>query len=376
MFHLLAKKKRLSLEVDIDDAVPGHIFTDQGKLRQILTNLLSNALKFTYEGGVLLNVTAPAPQDESIKLIFEVTDTGAGIAVEDVDKVFEPFAQTASGVAIQTGTGLGMTISREYACAMGGDLSVTSQLGQGSTFRLEIQAEGGVPSTVAFEVPRRRVSRLAPGQPTYKVLIVDDMETNRDFLMQLLIPLGFSARDATNGVEAIEAFEDWSPDVILMDVRMPVMDGFTAIERIKSLPGGTEALVIAVTAHAFEEERLEILRRGADGFLRKPLKAQILLDSLQRHLGLDYVYEDVQEIAKLPEPGGAGIEISRQALRSLPEVVIDHMRKAVEILDAKGMEAIIENISVEDEGLAEGLRHLVDDFEWDTLSDLLGQENQ
>ncbi|WP_282611108.1 hybrid sensor histidine kinase/response regulator [Pelagibius sp. Alg239-R121] len=371
MFGPRAREKNLSLEVSIDETVSRHITTDEGKLRQILINLLINAFKFTSKGGVFVTVSALPYQNEGIKLLFEVADTGVGIPVNELHKVFQPFEQAGQGVSEQAGTGLGMSISREYARVMGGDLSVSSEVGEGSTFRLEIQVAASSPAVITVESPRRLVSRLADDQPSFKILIVDDMETNREFLAQLLVPLGFSAEKAANGIEAIEAFENWSPDLILMDLRMPEMDGFQAIERIRSLPGRTKVPIIAVTAHAFEEERQETLRRGADDVLCKPLNAQLLLEALQRHLGAEYTYDEAPKTAKLAESVTARIEEYRQASRSLPKGVAENMRIAVEKLDIKGMEALIGSLPSEDEDFAEVLRQLVDDFEWEILADLL-----
>ena len=375
MFGPRAREKNLSLEMVVDDTVPRHITTDEGKLRQILINLLMNAFKFTSKGGVLLTVSAVPHQSEDFKLSFEVTDTGVGISADELDKVFQPFEQAEQGAAEQAGTGLGMPISREYARVMGGDLSVSSQLGKGSSFRLEIQVTAGSPAASAAEATHRLVSRLAEGQPSFKILVVDDMETNREFLAQFLAPLGFLIEEAANGIEAIEAFENWSPDLILMDLRMPEMNGFEAIERIRSLPDRTKVPIIAVTAHAFEEERLEILRRGADDVLRKPLNAQLLLSALQRHLGVEYEYDETTEATKLAGAGVAHMEDHRQALQSLPRGVAENMKSAVEKLDVKGMEALIEALPSENDDLGKVLRQLVEDFEWEILADLLCRQD-
>ena len=177
-------------------------------------------------------------------MVFEVEDTGVGIAEDEIDKVFQYFEQTQSGIQSGGGTGLGLTISREYVRLMGGDITVSSQVGQGSTFRFEIKTEEGDAKNLAEQALQRRAIGLQPGQPEFRLLVVDDKDTNRRLLSSLLSIVGFQVREAVNGAEAIDVFEAWRPQLILMDLRMPVMDGYEATRRIKATTAGQATAII------------------------------------------------------------------------------------------------------------------------------------
>ncbi|MBD2464829.1 response regulator [Oscillatoria sp. FACHB-1407] len=256
MLELRAKSKGLQLILDLAPGVPQYVKTDENKLRQVLINLLGNAVKFTHDGGVTLRVrqqtpatadsksaTIPAstegepPGDETqnaIVLQFEVEDTGTGIAPHEISKLFKPFVQTETGRQSNQGTGLGLTISRHFVQLMGGDITVTSTVGQGSIFQFEIQAQASSSTELTTPKTTRRVVGLAPGQPTYRILVVDDVRDNRLLMTQLIEPFGFEVQEASNGREAIALWERWHPHLIWMDMRMPVMDGYEATRQIRN----------------------------------------------------------------------------------------------------------------------------------------------
>jgi signal transduction histidine kinase/CheY-like chemotaxis protein len=374
IFRIRAEDKQLSLEFQIESGVPPYVVSDEGKLRQILSNLLGNGIKFTQEGGVILSVMpGPHEEEKEIPLIFEVTDSGVGISEEEMGKVFKPFEQTTSGLIKQSGTGLGLTISREYALVMNGDIAVSSQEGRGSRFTLTLPVKATAKSAVIPQHPKQQVKCLAADQPPCRLLVVDDMESNRGFLTQLLEPLGFQVAVAANGKEAITAFQEQRPSLILMDIRMPIMDGMEATKQIKALPGGNVTPIIAVTAHAFEEERLETLAGGADDFLRKPLKEEKLLDALQHHLNLRYDYDD-EVLEKDPGDSGANQALGnnvQEAVGALPWDLVKAIRSAVEHFDAAEVEQLILTIPDDQSPLAGRLKHLLDSFQWELLAELL-----
>ncbi len=299
MFRFRALEKGLSLDFEIGPKLPRYINFDQGKLRQILMNLLGNAVKFTQEGGIVLNAEIADSKSnnkdilESKRFVLKIsiTDTGLGINPEELESLFKPFVQ-ASSSQNNEGTGLGLSISRQYAELLGGTLTATSQEKVGSTFTLQIPALEVDASEIMASSQSRRVTGIASGQDQIRVLIVDDKEINRILLVKLLEPLGFLVREAENGKEALNIFEQWNPNIILMDMRMPVMDGYEATRRIKSTTKGHAVVVIAVTASALEEDRNVILSEGCDGYIRKPFREQEVFDAMEKHLGIQFIYED------------------------------------------------------------------------------------
>ena len=230
-----------------------------------------------------------------IHLIFEIQDTGVGIAADEIDKIFDAFVQTESGRLSGQGTGLGLPISREYVRMMGGDITVESKPGKGSCFRFTIQAETLSPDeikSIEANSSHRHVVGLEPGSQApdggaFRILIVEDMEASRKLLNNLLQPLGFEVRTAANGQEGLEVWESWQPHLIFMDMRMPVIDGSTATREIKSRIAQNAAdkyRIVALTASAFEEDREDLLRAGCDDFVHKPFRETTIFEVLARHL--------------------------------------------------------------------------------------------
>ena len=202
-------------------------------------------------------------------MIIEVQDTGAGIAPAEMDKLFSAFEQTESGRNAQEGTGLGLFISRRLAELMCGGVTATSEVGQGSVFRVEVELEPGDAVNLVKASGTNRVVGLKGDSK--KVLIVDDRATNRLLLSSLLQPVGFEVREAIDGQEAIEVFESWQPDLILMDISMPRVDGIEATKRIRKMEQGSVP-ILAVSASVQEGEQKTVLEAGANGFLAKPIR--------------------------------------------------------------------------------------------------------
>lgn len=239
MFQLKAKAKGLALKFVCDASVPTFIHADEGKLRQVLINLIGNGIKFTDTGHIIVRThVSPAstsPDLPSQNLIFAVEDTGLGIATGELDTLFEPFVQTETGRASRQGTGLGLPISQKFVHLMQGNLQVTSTLGQGSTFSFSMPLQFARTVEPLMQPVHQRVVGLAPNQPTYRILIVEDHWENRQLLMRLLSPLGFELREAENGAEVLTLLASWTPHLIWMDIRMPVMDGYETTQRIRAL---------------------------------------------------------------------------------------------------------------------------------------------
>jgi len=369
LFSLKAESQSLTLTIERDRALPQYIRTDETKLRQILVNLLNNAIKFTDEGGVFLRVAcqnlSPLPaqvkrsQDRLIS--FEVEDTGVGISSREIDTIFEAFGQTKTGVEHPDGTGLGLTISRQFVKLLGGDMRVKSEPGVGTKFSFEIAVS--VADGVALPPPKstRRVVGLRPGQPRYKILVVDDKEVNRALLVKLLQPVGFELREAGDGREAIAIWERWNPHLIWMDMRMPVMDGYEATKLIKGTTKGSATVIIALTASIIDNERAIVLSAGCDDWVRKPFRESAIFETIAKHLGVRYCYEEGRAIA--PNVTNIGSNLTSDDLKVMPRSWLIKLHQAAADLDDDVTLKLIAKIPSKHSVLAGKLTGLVDRFQ-------------
>jgi PAS domain S-box-containing protein len=370
MFRVRTDEKKLSFSVEMIGVVPQFLVTDINKLRQVFINLIGNAVKFTEQGGIGVRVRSYVEGREGSFLQVEIEDTGPGISAEDQDKLFRHFEQTKTGQQAGTGTGLGLAISREFVRLMGGTITVNSQVGKGSTFIIHLPLkEGEAQSVPAKDIPQQ-VLRLQPGQATFRVLIVDDIEDNRQLLGQLLGPVGFEIRLAANGMEAVQEFERWCPDLILMDFRMPVMDGHEAIRRIRALIGGKKIKIIAVTASAMDENRQQLMDIGADDFLSKPFREVELFQKIHTHLGVEYIYAEHSPTA-IPQETS---ELTPQSLAGWPEDLVGPMREAVITADLDQLLAKIQDVESRNPRTAKALRGLAEGYQYQKLLDLFRVE--
>jgi two-component system sensor histidine kinase/response regulator len=407
MFRLRAESKGLQLIFEIAPDVSKFVTTDEGKLRSCLINLLSNAIKFTAEGGVTLRVgvgTGKENDDVGVLITFEVEDTGFGIAPEEINLVFEPFGQTETGRKSQQGTGLGLPISGKFVQLMGGDISVSSVVGEGSKFTFDIQTKLTQAIDIEAPVAKRKVIGLAPNQPEeeYRILVVDDRFESRLVLVTLLTSIGFLVREAENGREAIAMWESWKPHLILMDMRMPVMDGYEATKYIKareqerleavehfvetqfiaSEAGESKSIqnikttIVALTASAFDDERQLILAAGCDDFVGKPFREEVLLEKLSKYLEIAYVYED--KILNT-EQENRNIQVSltsadfKRYFSQMPPQWRVQIQKAAALGSDDIVLALIAQIPQENALLAEALADLVNNFQFEKILELTQQ---
>lgn len=378
VFRLKAEEKSLYLRVELSPNVPQYICTDAGKLRQILMNLLSNSIKFTSQGGVSVRVSLPDPEESTNSLptssgVFfldiQVEDTGAGIAADELDSIFEAFVQTQTGKQSQQGTGLGLPISRQFAKLMGGNLTVRSEVGNGSLFQLTFQfqpASSGVPE---IYLPTRRPIALVPNQPEYRLLIVDDLEINRQLLIQLLEPFGFELRQASNGREAIEIWQEFDPHLIFMDLRMPVMDGDEASQRIKATLQGQSTILIAITASVFDPENESVNVSYYDETIYKPFRSSQIFTTLEKHLGVRYLYEESIPEAKRDRTLDEYKLV--EALAALPTEVLLALEQATIHCEIQAVEDAIAASEPFDGTLASELSRLATLFEYPKILSLI-----
>ncbi len=453
MFQQRSQDQDLQLIFLRSANVPQYVQTDDVKLRQVLINILGNAIKFTKIGDVSVRVsrkkeegikTPLAPQggneEEPPKgrsqneeqtnldlearndvnlpnfcwLKFEIEDTGVGIAPEELDDVFQAFVQTSSGQKTQKGTGLGLTISRQFVRLMGGDITVDSQVGRGTIFKFEIQVKVINDTEIAAPKVDRKVMGVEANQPSYRILIVDDREDNRLLLVKLLSPLGFLLQQATNGREAVEIWESWHPHLILMDLRMPIMDGYEATMEIRARTQQREeeqqrneemtiannsaefilseaeglstsyefpiSKIVALTASIIEREKRSLaLLVGCDDFISKPFRKIDIFDTISTHLGVKYIYSSSTVFSSTGDRSqlyDSDSNITLASLAQLPAEWIDNMKQVIRNADFDLIASTIEEIRNENPGFAQLLQGHLDNFDYQTILTLIAEAEE
>jgi PAS domain S-box-containing protein len=356
-----ARDRGLTLRLELDPPDPPPIRADLSKLRQILVNLLSNAVKYTPRGGVTLSAGVTDGTDGELWLRVAVADTGIGIAAGELERIFEAFYQTPEGIRQGEGTGLGLAIVGHYARLLGGTLDVHSTPGAGSVFTLELPVRRGS-QTRPEALRERQIIGLAPDQPRRRVLVAEDDTINQEVIRLWLEEVGFSCRVVADGAAAVQAFRTWRPDLILMDIRMPVMDGLAATRAIRGLSGGAEVPVIAFTASAFDEEREPILAAGCDEVLTKPLEPARFFQVLGRYLPVTYEYAEPIPSPR-PEPAPVPERVPAACRERLAELAVN--------LDATGIRDLAAELQPEHPGLALHLLERMDAFDFASIDALL-----
>ncbi len=372
MMHLKACDKQINLIFERSPEVPQHIKTDEKKLRQVLVNLLDNAIKFTDAGTVTLRVSVKS-SITNYRLIFEVIDTGYGLTDEAAANLFKPFAQTKAGEGWQAGMGLGLAISRKFINLMNGDITAIANPETGTTFKFDIPVH--LASTTDFTQPQQanRIVRLAPNQAPVRLLIVEDQPENRWLLSKLLTSVGFEVKEAKNGQEGLTMWEQWEPHLIFMDLRMPVMNGYETTEKIKSTPKGQATAIVAVTGFAFEENRAAIFAAGCDDFISKPFQANVIFAKIADLLGVGYIYEaPAQSCEVSPFPV---LNLTHTALNVMPDDWIAKLHQAAVDCDDSWIFQLLKDIPAEYISLATALTELVREFRFGEIIDLTHRES-
>jgi PAS domain S-box-containing protein len=292
LFKIKAAQKKIELSFLSDDMLPKYIYADESKIKQVIINLLGNAIKFTSEGFV--EVSAKILDNNVIEV--QVKDSGKGILKEEQELIFKPFEQAQKGRQIEGGTGLGLAISKKFANLMEGDIFIESELEKGSIFTFTFKHLEGKETVLTDSLEELQVVSLRPEMMGYKVAIVDDRFENRDILYKKLNPLGFDIRMAENGLEAVELYQQWKPDLILMDVVMPIMDGVEATRKILEIAGNHDVKIFVISASALESEQKEVMDIGATVFIKKPVMFNLLLAEMRNKAGIKFIYNKTKEV--------------------------------------------------------------------------------
>ncbi len=369
MFRLRAEAKKLQFLAELDASVPPVIVSDENKLRQVFINLLSNAMKFTQRGGVALRVRVVEGAGGDLWLQAEVEDTGPGIEAQELERLFQPFEQAQGSAGQAGGTGLGLAISRQFARILGGDISVESRPGVGSLFKLEVKVQAGAAGAGAAKASPRKVQRLAEGQPSPRILVVDDREANRTVLRELLGSVGFEVAEAVDGQEGLRVFEELTPGLVLMDLRMPVLDGYEAIQRLRAKQ--VRCPIVAISASAFGDDRRRALAVGADEFISKPFREAELFQKIGALLKLEYSYVAESQAPTGEGPGGQQEPSFSQALAALPAALVGDLWDSALNAQVERMLGLLDQVQEHSPAVALRLRDLAEGFEYDAILELL-----
>lgn len=364
MFELQAVSKGIGFEAQIDPQVPELVRADEKRLRQILINLLGNAVKFTRQGRVVFRMRYGHEMAH-----FEIDDTGPGMPPDELARVFEPFTRgSAAGQAGGSGTGLGLTIAKMLTDLMGGEMTAHSQPGQGSSFRVKLFLPELRSGTVP---PRQQAQRVGYEGPTRRILVVDNEEADRGLLVNVLTPLGFELRQAASGEECLALLREqplnWRPDAIFMDLAMPGIDGWETLRRIRHEAIGPPALAV-VSANAFDQGLDNDVGITPADFFTKPVRVNELLDWLGRALGLAW-----RNLPSPPAPTALAVEAGEplampdaQHLRALQELVnLGYVRGIVKRLD------LIERESPACAAFVERMRAMARGFRLDEMNGVI-----
>ncbi|PSB23988.1 GAF domain-containing protein [Stenomitos frigidus] len=389
MLQLRAETKHLQFTIECSNDVPKWVIADEGKLQQVLINLLGNAIKFTQQGIIILKLSKgielprylhfkKAASEPRMILHFEVEDTGAGMTLAEQQSLFKPFEQTRAGLLSAEGTGLGLAISQKFVQLMGGEITVTSQRDQGSVFSFDIPV-GYDPSitTDTLRSSTQTVIGLAPNQPIYRILIAEDNATNRYLLSQILNLQGLELKEVDNGLDAIALCREWRPHLILMDMRMPVLNGVEATQQIKADAHIQDTIIIALTASAFEEQRQVFLAVGCDDFLSKPFQRHTLFAKISQHLGVQYLYAVTEsaQIRSLQQRNQQTSQLTEEALQATLAALSATWRlqlyhAALECSDARVLE-LLQQIPSAHTALKDALIELAEGFQFDQILTML-----
>ena len=381
ILRVQAERKDLYLLLDYPVDLIEWVVGDQGKIRQILVNLISNAIKYTSEGGAALRIRhqvfRPTNGNPVVRLNFEIEDTGRGIADSEMDRLFKPFSQTTTGLQSMEGTGLGLSITQEFITLMNGSIEIKSTVGTGTTVSFHLHLE---PGTAEFDAENgRKVTGLAEGQPSYRILAVDDRAESRLLLRGLMQTVGFEVREAENGKEAIDVWESWEPDLIWMDVRMPIMNGYEAVENIRrqeAESGRKPVTIVALTASAFTHEREKLLEIGCDGFVAKPFREHVLFDMMKQHLHLEFEYERNNGSPQPEHKNQPRVEETIRAdIHALPQPLFNRLKAIVERADMAAIGDIMDEIEGHNKSLSNELRAMVNRFAFDEILEFTHLDN-
>lgn len=377
--NIRADQKKICFIYKPDAHLPNGVRGDEKRLRQILINLLGNAVKFTDRGGITFRVEILSPQpselnnthsqeSEKVKIRFHIEDTGVGMTSEQIAKIFMPFEQVGRSRWQSEGTGLGLAISEKLLNLMGSSINVTSEADKGSTFwfDLELQISSEWQQT-AKSTSQGAIAGFAGNKRT--ILVVDDRWENRSVVTNLLQPLGFQVIEASNGQEGLQKAMEFHPDLIIVDLVMPVLHGFAMIRKVRECPELSKTVIIASSASVFESDQHESLTAGANEFLPKPISANMLLEMLKNNLGIKWEYEEDSKSNQPNQSQEKTSEITNEAARPIippPSDLIQNLHSLIKRGDLDGLQdeaKKVELLGTEYRPFVQEINRLADGFQ-------------
>ena len=373
IFKGRAQSKHLQLVFETSNNLPRFVIVDEKKLRQIFVNLIGNAIKFTDLGGIKVCTDFDKTGEDTCNLIVKIHDSGPGIPENELGKLFKYFEQTSSGINKGSGTGLGLALSLEMAILMGGNITVTSEVGIGSTFTFKVEVKIGKNEITGIN-SYKRVICLEDQQDKYRILIVDDKEENMRVAVNFLQLVGFKTNEAINGEEAIRIFEEWEPDLILMDMRMPVMDGYEATRRIKLTEKGKKTPIVALTASAFDEEQEKIGSLDIQGYIRKPYRESELFSTIGKVLNIKYIYEEENK-PFASEKYFQNEDTLKEDIIKLPDEIVIAMQDALAVADLDVLIKNIKSLHPDSSELSQHLMSLANNYQYDSLQEIFNHRS-
>ena len=370
-----AEEKGLVFNVEYKNS-PQYIKTDESKFRQVLINLLSNAIKFTESGKIFLRVFEENKDETSEKnlkkLLVEIEDTGIGIPEKERHAIFDSFSKISHDKYGMEGSGLGLSISKKLIELMDGEIYFESKEKYGSMFRFYIQYQQINQNSPPHVIQAKKIISIDKNWKHIKILVAEDKWENRLLLKRVLRRVGLNVIEANNGKESVEQFQMHNPELIFMDIRMPAMSGIDATRKIRKISGGKKVKIIAITAHAFEEFREEILAVGFDDFIRKPYKELDIFENIQKHLGVTFVTNtSVNDQENKSSSDIKLVELKPEKMTLLPENIREKLRKAALDLDVSNFENIIDDIDSSYPDIATSLLELSRQFRYDHVLECL-----
>ncbi|MCK5830830.1 MAG: DUF4154 domain-containing protein [Methylococcales bacterium] len=371
MFQVNANNKQLYLRLELTPSCHERIYTDATKLRRLLINLISNAIKFTSEGGITIYVHCVSSANESqVELQIKIEDTGMGVSPTDQDKIFKPFEQANidQNTNWKAGTGLGLSICKQLVELMNGSIQLSSLPGLGSIFSFSIIVGKVLEEDITMpgDNPLEVIGFESP--TTINILIVEDLEDSAYYLSQVLQKIGCNSSIAEDGQQAILAYEQYNPDLIFMDKRMPKVNGIKAAQSIRKLEGGDNVIIIATTASAFDDIKENILDRTFDDFIQKPYSSNDIYRCLKKYLGIKLVYSESTIDNVTPDTNKH--DVMKKALFSLSEQTKSDLQTAILELDIEKTLAAIERVKQENVDLSVYLTGFLDTFNFSSLKNL------
>ncbi|MDB9518536.1 CHASE2 domain-containing protein [Roseofilum reptotaenium CS-1145] len=373
--RIKAEQKNIEFIYKIDDELPENLFFDEKRLRQVLINLIGNAIKFTHQGGVIFHVYRRNPlinldYNSTIHpLAFTIEDTGVGMNPDQLNTIFLPFEQVGSKSQNAEGTGLGLAITQQIIDLMGGEITVTSKLGQGSKFQLHIDLKSHNKFSHKTKYFRDNPIHVKGKSP--RILIVDNRWQNRGIICEILSPLGFEFAEAENGQQGLDMAEKLNPELIISDVGMPVMDGLEMIRHLRQSPQFEKTIILISSVRAFASDQDQFLQSGANDILSKPVQIDELLDKLEHYLQLEWIYETHDTETEVHNSADCTM-ITEQKTPESTE--LKQLHYAAKIGDIEGIKVELDRIRELDssyQSFIKNLEEMAANFDVESIEDIL-----